>query len=212
MNSPKLIRWGGLAAIAGGLLWALFPLGSVLVSFEETPPGTPAHLAAASVYWLMAVVSLLLLILGLVSLHSLHKRAYGRLGNAGFFVSLAALSSMFVGNGWELASLTFRDSESDVGHSVFLIGFLILLVGSAIVGFAIRRVRHDVASRLGYLLLIGALPLGILLAVVLGAVSPGTDLGFWAAITVPYGLAWTLLGYALVSEGSASSKEAAPVG
>jgi hypothetical protein len=61
-------------------------------------------------------------------------------------------------------------------------------------------------------LLVDALPLGILLAVVLGALAPGTDLGFWAAITVPYRLAWTLLGYALFSEGSASSKQAAPVG
>jgi hypothetical protein len=44
-----------------------------------------------------------------------------------------------------------------------------------------------------------ALPLGILLAVVLGTLAPETDLGFWAAITVPYGVAWTLLGYSLAS-------------
>jgi hypothetical protein len=48
--------------------------------------------------------------------------------------------------------------------------------------------------------LVAALPLGILLAVVLGAIAPGTDLGFWAAITVPYGVAWVLLGRALGSK------------
>ena len=43
------------------------------------------------------------------------------------------------------------------------------------------------------------MPLGILLGIVLGAIAPGTDLGFWAAITVPYGIAWLLLGHALLA-------------
>jgi hypothetical protein len=212
MISPRLIRCGGLAAAIGGLLWALFPLGEVIVSTHDTQPGTPAHLAAEAVDWLMAVVPLLLLIVGQAALHTLHRRDYGRLGNAGFLLSLVALSLMFVGNGWEIASITFRGSGSDVGHSVFLAGFLLLLMGSALFGFAIVRTQRDLSWRIGGLLLVAALPLGILFGSVGGVISPETDLGFWAAITVPYGVAWALLGYALFSEGSASLEQATPAG
>ncbi len=89
---------------------------------------------------------------------------------------------------------------------MFLIGFLILLVGSVLLGIAIFRTRSVPSLRLGGLLLVGALPLGILLAIILGVTAPGTDLGFWAAITVPYGFAWLLLGYALISARGATAE------
>jgi hypothetical protein len=211
MSSSTLFRLGGLAAISGGVLWALFPLVSVFSSIEETRPGTAAHLAVATLLWLMAVVPLVLLLVGLRVVHTLLRSAYGQLGNAGFLVSFVALVLMFLGNALEVASLTFSGSESDTGHLAFLIGFLLLLIGSVLFGLAIRRVRHDPTSRLGWLLLVGALPLGILLALVLGAVAPETDLGFWTAITVPYGVAWMLLGSALLSHRAEPVGQPAPV-
>ena len=66
-----------------------------------------------------------------------------------------------------------------------------------LLGVALIRVRRDPPSRLGSLLFALALPLDILLTFLGGAVAPGTDIGFWAAITVPYGSAWVLLGFAL---------------
>ena len=183
-------------------MWALFPLGTVFVHIDETRPGTLAHLATAALYWLMAVVPLPLLLAGLAALHVSYRRAYGRPGNIGFLVSFFALALMLIGNAVEVASLTFSGSESSVGHSAFLIGFLLLLIGSALLGIALIRTRHDPASRAGGLVLVAALPLGILLAVVLGALAPGTDLGFWAAIAMPYGVAWVVLGRALGSEPS----------
>jgi hypothetical protein len=200
MSSPRWIRWAAPAAIVGGLLWALFPLGTVFVDLDEKQLGTLAYLATAALYWLMAVVPLLLLLVGLAAMHAMSKTSYGRLGNAGFLVSFAALSLMFVGNAIEVASLTFSGSKSAVGHSAFLIGFLLLLIGSALLGIVLVRTRREPVSRAGGLVLVAALPLGILLAVVLGAIAPGTDLGFWAAITVPYGVAWVLLGRALGSK------------
>jgi hypothetical protein len=199
MSSSNFLRWGGIAGMLGGLLWALFPLATVLVNMEDTQPGTMAHTVAAVVLWLMAVLPLLLLAVGVVGLRALHNGAYGRLGTIGLPVSLLALALMFVGNAVEVASLTFSGSESDVGHSMFLTGFLVLLAGSVLLGIAITRTQRDPSSRIGGLLLVAALPLGILLAVVLGAVAPRTDLGFWAAITVPYGVAWLLLGHVLLS-------------
>jgi hypothetical protein len=88
---------------------------------------------------------------------------------------------------------------------VFLIRFLLLPVGSVILGKALVRTQRDPSPRLGGLLLVLALPLGILLAVMLGAMAPRTDLSFWATITVPYGVAWLLLGYALLSGRAAAA-------
>jgi len=96
-------------------------------------------------------------------------------------------------------NLSCSISESAVVHSAFLIGFLVLLVGSLLLGVALIRVRRDPPSRLGSLLFALALPLDILLTFLGGAVAPGTDIGFWAAITVPYGSAWVLLRFALSS-------------
>jgi hypothetical protein len=199
MASANWIRWGGTAGMVGGLLWVLFPLSTALVSLEDTQPGTLAYVAAAASYWLMAVLPLLLLLVGLMGLRALFGGAYGRLGNVGFLVSFVALALMFLGNGVEVASLTFSGSESAVGDFAFLIGFLVLLVGALLLGVALIRAHRDPPSRLGGLLFALALPLGILFAFLGGALAPGTDIGFWAAITVPYGSAWVLLGYALSS-------------
>jgi hypothetical protein len=203
----SLVRWGAWAGMLGGLMCALLPLATVLVSPKNMQPGSLAHLAAAGVYWLMAVLALLLLLVGLVGLLALHGRAYRRVGNVGFLVSFLALPLLLLGNAAEVASLTFSGTESSVGHSMFLIGFLVLLVGSVLLGIAIVRTRSVPSLRLGGLLLVGALPLGILLAIILGVTVPGTDLGFWAAITVPYGFAWLLLGYALISARGATAEQ-----
>ena len=199
MSSANWIRWGGTAGMVGGLLWVSFPLSTALVSLEDTQPGTLAYVATAASYWLMAVLPLLLLLVGLMGLRALIGGADGRLGKVGFLVSFVALALMFFGNGVEVASLTYSGSESAVGHSAFLAGFLALLVGSLLLGVALIRARRDPFSRLGGLVFALALPLGILFAFLGDAVAPGTDIGFWAAITVPYGIAWVLLGYTLSS-------------
>lgn len=194
MSSANYVRWGALAAMVGGALWALFPFGTPLANIEES--GTPAYAISVAYDWLMAVLPLFLLLVGLAMLYISQRGAYGRLGKVGFPVSILALGAMFAGNAIEVASLTFSGSESAVGHFTFLIGFLVLLVGSVFLGFALRRMRQDGPSRWGGLVLICALPLGILLAVALGSLVPESDLGFWAAIAVPYGVAWTVLGRA----------------
>ncbi len=163
MSSANCGRWGALAAMLGGALWALFPFGTPIANIEE--PGTLAYPASVAYYWLMAVIPLLLLLVGLVGLYGGQRGTYGRLGKVGFPVTILALGLMFAGNAVEVASLTFFSSKSSVGHFTFLIGFLVLLVGSVLVGLAIWRARQDPPSRSGSLLLIGALPLGHLLGV-----------------------------------------------
>jgi hypothetical protein len=143
--------------------------------------------------WLVGVVSLVLLLLGLAHLRWTHRDRLGRPGQIGVVGSALALGAMALGNGLELYTLTTRGNESDIGHTIFLIAFLVLMVASVLVGQAFVRRRWSAGVRWAGLLLLLAFPLGVLLLVVGGALSPDTDLGFWAALTVPYALARVLL-------------------
>ena len=210
--ASNLLRRSGLAGILGGLLWVLFPLGTpFFMNPDQTPPGTLAHGASLAYYWLLLVFPHLLLLFGLVSLHALYRTTYGQLGNVGFLISFVALVLMFVGNAWAMVTFTFENRESDVSEIFFLAGFLALVVGSVPLGIALMRTRDDPPSRIGGLLFIATLPLGILLLIGLGALSPKSDLGFWAGTHMPYGLAWVLLGYALLSASSTAAEQPARV-
>jgi hypothetical protein len=196
--STTTVQRGAAAATAGGVLWALVPADFGLVNLTDSPRGTLSFVAVAASFWIVGVLSLALLLIGLAGLRAALGGAAGRLGTTGLAVSAVGLLAMLLGNGAEVATLTFAGSESDLGHAVFLVGFLVLIVGSLLLGITVFRRRTDRLARAGGLLLAVALPLGIGLAVLGGVLSPGTDIGFWAAITVPTGVAWALLGRAMV--------------
>ena len=73
MSSANFGRWGALAAMLGGALWALFPFGTPIANIEE--PGTLAYPTSVAYYWLMAVAPLLLV--GLVGLFVTTGRGSG---------------------------------------------------------------------------------------------------------------------------------------
>jgi hypothetical protein len=174
-------------------LWACLPPVFVYTARGLDEPGTAGFALAAISMWLVGVVSLLLLLLGLAHLRWISGDRLGRLGEAGLVASALALGAMALGNGIELYTVMTRGTESDLGHTIFLIAFLVLMVASVLVGQAFVRRRWSVGVRWAGLLLLLALPLGILLLIVGGALSPETDLGFWSALTVPYALARVLL-------------------
>jgi hypothetical protein len=117
----------------------------------------------------------------------------GRLGQAGVVVSAFALAAMALGNGIELYAVTARGTESDIGHTIFLTAFLILIVASILLGQILVRRRWSAGVRWAGLFLLLAAPLGILFLVLGGVLSPETDLGFWSALSVPYATARVLL-------------------
>jgi hypothetical protein len=193
MTTPGVQR-GGTAGLVGGALWALLPVAFTIVRTEDTARGTLSFAAVAASYWIFGALSLLLLLVGLGGLRGALGDGAGRLGTVGIGVSAVALLAMFLGNGTEMATMTVAGTESDLGHTVFLLGFLVLLVGSLLLGIALLRARREALVRWAAVLMVGMLPVGIGLGIGLDAVAPHTDLGFWAAITVAYGLAWVLLG------------------
>ena len=194
------VQRGGTAGLVGGALWALLPV-VFTVHLEDTARGTLAFVAVAAAAWVVGALSLVLLLVGLSRLRAGLVDGGGRLGAVGVVVSGLALLAMLVGNGTELATLTVSGTESDLGHSALLIGFLALVIGSLLLGIALLRGRREPLVRWAGALMAGMVPLGIGLGVLLNAVAPHTDLGFWAAITVPYGVAWVLLGRSLAASG-----------
>ena len=160
--------------------------------------------------WLVGVVSLLLLLLGLAHLRWIGRDRLGRLGVAGLLTSALALGAMALGNGIELFTVMTRGTDSDLGHTIFLIALLVLIAASVLVGQAFVRRRWSAGVRWAGLLLLLALPLGVLLLVVGGALSPDTDLGFWSALTVPYALARVLLAVSAPQGAMSSMPVASP--
>jgi hypothetical protein len=189
--SSNLTQWSARAGMLGGLLWVLFPLGELPVAdLVLTPQGSLAY------YGFGYHLPQLLLLMGLARLHTLHRRSYGRLGTLGFYVSLVALVLAFVGGAFEMTKMASTGAGSTVGYLTLIVSFLLLTWGSVLLGLAITGTLHDPLSYLGGLLLAIAVPLGLLFVFTAGA---AWDSYFWVGLTVPYGVAWLLIGYALIS-------------
>lgn len=97
--------------------------------------------------------------------------------------------------------MTARGTESDIGDTILLITFLILIVASMLLGQILVRRRWSASVRWAGLFLLLAAPLRIPFLVLGGALSPDTDLGFWSALSVPYAIARVVLLAVFASRG-----------
>jgi hypothetical protein len=185
------------AGLVGGALWALLPVASDVASVDDVEFGTLPFVAVIVSYWLFAVVAPALIVVGLVALRRALGPDAGRIGTAGLIVSMVGVSAMALGVGIEVASITFGGGEVALGHAMLLIGFLVHIAGSIPLGIVVFLRRRDVLSRTAGLLLALALPLGLGLGLLGSTVDPNNDAWFWAAIAVPTGIAWVLLGLSL---------------
>lgn len=191
-------RWGGLAGMLGGLLWVLFPLGELpAASLVLTPRGTLAF------YGLVYLLPQLLMLMGLQVLHDLHRRSYGWLGIVGVYVSFFALVLTFGSGAFEMIKMASTDTGSTLAYLTVIMSFFILVWGSALLGLAIIGTLHDPLSFLGGMLLAVAVPLGFLFVFMAGG---AWDFAFWVGLTVPYGVAWLLLGYVLLRARSTAAQ------
>jgi len=192
MGSSSPSRWSAWAGLLGGLLWALFPLGELpSAHVVVTPKSSLAY------YGLGYLCAPLLLLMGLKDLHAIHRRTYGWLGSVGLFVSFAALVVAFAGGALEMIGVASTGAASTVAYLTLIVGFFILVWGSALLGLAITGTLRYPFLYLGGLLLTLAVPLGFLFVFATGA---AWDLEFWVGLTVPYGVTWMVLGFALLRE------------
>lgn len=173
MTASILARWGGAAAILGGLVW-MWALTVMATRF----PGVP-NVADRETGDLIPVlfVAMLLLALGLAGLMARYRGAISGVGRLGFVLALggallapvAAVLSRWVEFSW----------------LVFVLTFLAMIVGSGML--AVDLLRRGAAPREAF----AALALAALLLLFFNTEDARAWLG------VPFGAVWVWLGVLL---------------
>ncbi len=193
-----LARWGGLAAMLGGVMW-VGKGGAILLT-----GGQPPVLFEAAVP---------LFAIGLVGLHARLEGRGGRLGRVGLLLAYAALvSALVVPLGWTLAPAGWvpdEDSVTPLTPFIVLAGFGPFL-GLVLVGRGALRagVFPPPWSALPLAVGLGA-PLLILVG---GGALAAIDARLLEIPIVLVGLAWMVLGYAVLATKSATIQTTAPPG
>ena len=141
-GSSTLIRWAGLSAMVGGVLWSLWTLGFNFVGYGE--PGTLAYERYEAYNRLLPLV-LLAVMVGFIGLHAAQRRSYGLLGRAGFVTALLGLALAVtgsVGEFWVFTMQPYGEANGrDASWMIYGLGHLVLAVGSVLFGVATVRAR-----------------------------------------------------------------------
>ena len=188
MNRTSLIRLGGLAAMAGGVLFLAFPLlGYGLAGFMH-----PFFYRVEEALVSLMVVALALVPVGMVGFHALQRQSYGRMGLAGFW--LVVIASLLVAVG-VADYFVWGDFLQDAPPVWLGWGLLGLVVGFVLYGAATLRAK--VLPRWCGVAFIAAVPVALALS---GPLS-------FASMFGVFGLAWLALGYALWSQRAVSGQQ-----
>lgn len=197
MSREKLVRWGGPAAIMGGLAYVAVALLTVAIYFYEILRG-PVFEAHAFIHAFDAPMYLLLTV-GLTGLYLRQRDRFGKAGKAGFFLAFAGFGLGFLASvAVIVVGLTVGD-EATLGVLDALahpLPMLLYTVGSLLFGLA--TYRAGMLPRLPAVMV--AVAPGLLFAMMtVGLVGPDRSavplLVFWAAT----GLGWTWLGRSALS-------------
>ena len=190
MSSAHLVRIGGLVAVLGGVLWALWYVGASLV-------GSGGY----ETYNRLMPAVLLLLAVGLLAFYAAQKRSRGWIGRAGFVVALVGLLVMIVGNVMEFWAFSEEaygpDTLRNSAWMAFGLGMLAFYVGTVLFGIStLRTVRTGTLPRLGAFLLMIWFPVGFMVSGVLQLFGVPEGLAF-SGLSGLLGAGWVVLGYAL---------------
>lgn len=226
MGSTTLIRWGGLAAMVGGIVGILYSPFYALAYFA-TEDGAASLEAPWVAAWAGAVRPILnpfisfappevvhltygkffsLMILGwlagLLALHARQAANAGRLERWGFRVTFAGVVLGTIGSigAYWIGSVWW--GAVNFSFLAFMVPALLLFnIGFPL--FGAGTLRAKVTPQLGaWLLMVGGFPGILLLTILTGQLTLALLL---------LNLAWVVLGNALFSESSASAKRQARV-
>ena len=176
MSSSDLIRWGGIAAMAAGVVWVISGILAVVYQGVHAPGTFADYLVEGSF-----AVGLLLTVVGMVGLHALQKENYGRIGRGGFWtVVVASMGQVF-------GTVVLLAGSTALAWLVFPVGVLAVLVGFVLYGAATLQAR--VLPRWCGVGLIVGLPVAIALGLYGG--------------NILFGLLWLALGYLLLQRAQA---------
>ncbi len=191
MASSDLVRWGGLVAMLGGVLWLIGALIDLVTGASSQAPGSPSFTLVEGILSIAFIGTLA----GIIGLHARQVRSYGRLGLSGSLVAFIGVVLMFVAG--VATTLMGREAldYSQVLDSLFFLGFLVAFVGFVLLGVATLRAR--VLPRWCGVLLIVFLPVVGVLGAALGDFGAG----------LVQGLTWLALGYVLWSQRGATAEQ-----
>jgi hypothetical protein len=212
--SSKMIRWGGRAAVLGGILFAaVFVLINLMIYGLKVIRGAFleshafAHMLDAPIFLLLAV--------GALALYLRQKERFGRLGKVGFYLTFGGFALAAIGG---LAIIVVGLSVGEeatlgvldvVAHPLSM---LLYSVGSVL--FGIATFRASVLPRGGALLLVVGAPLWFFGPAFFSSLIDGSE--EWLLVIpamVPaalFGGGWALLGYALLSEKAERAAHSQP--
>jgi hypothetical protein len=211
LSSSSLGRWGGLAAMAAGVLLAA---GAVLQNRMDSSPFSPPDYLPVVVPYLGS----LFLLGGLAGLHARQAGLYGRTGAAGFWVAfvgtllgtvpgvVAVLAKVFAEDRTSTAVAMFGGFATALLH--LAAGFGLLLMGIATLRARVLTLPWRLLPLAIFLVDVPLKPLVVLFLgaelrreLILQEGSHAEILTFlvWDVPDVLMGLGWALLGYALWS-------------
>jgi hypothetical protein len=190
-----LLRWSGLALVAGGLLLAV--ASALHPSRETTATILPAEVRLVAAHVLFTLSSLLIL-LGLPGLYGAHSVRMGRLGLVGFLAAFAGTMLVAVsGNFGFLAPVLAAESPATIDainaylpevalNAVAFVGFV---VGFVLFGVAMAKTATLPRSS-GLLVAVGA-PIQLLGFALGQFVAPVLwTIGILGSVALGVGLAW----------------------
>jgi hypothetical protein len=203
MSAPNLIRLGGLAAMAGGVLflagYLVLLVGHPFLSLLGLPERDYQVLLLLSGVSLL--VALLLVPVGMVGFHVLQRHSYGRQALFGFWlvvvgwlvVVLGGVVFFTSGEAGDFLQATPPLVWVAVGLLGLVVGFVSMVVGFGLYGVATLQAK--VLPRWCGVAFIVALPVALGLSVSLHISS----------MFLVFGLVWLALGYALWTRRGASA-------
>jgi hypothetical protein len=139
--SSNLVRLSGLAAMLGGVLWAMCGVVEQSVGWGE--PGSAAYERYELINRLLPF-ALLPVVVGFIGLHAAQRRRYGRLGTAGFATGLVGfmlITAGSVGEFWLFSDQSYEGVGRNASWALFLLGHLVLVIGILLFGIATVRAK-----------------------------------------------------------------------
>lgn len=196
--TENLVHRSAIAGMLGGVGWMLFPLGIPVTEIGAEEGAPPTGAAALAYFALLLVLPAALLLAGLVGLRVRHRGSFGRLGVAGPVVSFLGVALMGTGNAVELVALATVGDLNAIGYVMTMVGYLLVVIGSPLLGVAVIRAGVLPSARTAGLALALVAPIDIGLFVLAGlGLGDDSESLFWFTVTFAYGLAFVVVATAL---------------
>lgn len=190
--SSNLIRWGGPAALLGGLLFVVYAVGFSLVAAYN--PALEESSAGHAIYHMFNAPPNALMFIGIIGLYLYLCRSdrFGIVGKIGFYICAVVFAVEAIGGLAIIASETMLGGAGvavlDAVHPMVLL----LMLGSILFGIGV--LRSGAMARGGALMLVVVPVLMIASLFLLG----GPQWAFIGGMAL-FGLGWAWLGYDLWS-------------